>query len=672
MSIAIDINKFTKENLVQIENDLEIKSVDNFNNSVKTIYPYCREGELVYLPFQYALSRFPELAKRPERASFPKQDIKFEGTLRELQKEVKKDVITTLNKQGSIMICMGCGIGKCLGKDTPILMYSGQRKKVQDIQVGEQIMGDDSKPRNILSVCTGSERLYKISPLYVAGDIKQFTPYIVNESHILSLGKLALTSKGARFTKIDIPLLEYLSFDPHKRKDYYGYKHIPEFQEQKIEVDPYIYGNITKITKHIEDCYLYNTSAIREKVLLGLISFQRYTQIVSIKTESLNYINQILFLVDSLAFDHSDIIKDEDGVYSFDFFYNESPLNFYSIEVQELGIGDYYGFTIDGNRRFLLGDCTVTHNTIFSIYVSSLISMKTMIITNVLILFKQWEKSIYDVCPQTKVQIVESKDTLDPSATFYIMNPENIPKRNRDIYKDIGLVICDESHLLTTTMNIKSLQYFTPRYLIGLTATPTRPDGFDVLLDLYFGKDRIYKDKKTEHLVYKVTTQFEPEIVYNAMGKVNWNIVLQSLAENKERNEMIINIINLLSPDRNILVLSKRKSQIEYLCNRLKELGHSVFNLSGKARNVDDSRIIVATIKKAGVGMDLPRLNTLILAGDCQEFYIQYLKRIMRKDDIKPIIFDIVDKNTILKKHFAERKKVYLENGGIIKEYKFN
>lgn len=29
------------------------------------------------------------------------------------------------------------------------------------------------------------------------------------------------------------------------------------------------------------------------------------------------------------------------------------------------GIGDYYGFEIDGNKRFLLGDGTVTHNTTF-------------------------------------------------------------------------------------------------------------------------------------------------------------------------------------------------------------------------------------------------------------------------------------------------------------------
>lgn len=37
------------------------------------------------------------------------------------------------------------------------------------------------------------------------------------------------------------------------------------------------------------------------------------------------------------------------------------------LKIKSIGEGDYYGFEIDGNRRFLLGDFTVTHNTGFSI-----------------------------------------------------------------------------------------------------------------------------------------------------------------------------------------------------------------------------------------------------------------------------------------------------------------
>ena len=31
--------------------------------------------------------------------------------------------------------------------------------------------------------------------------------------------------------------------------------------------------------------------------------------------------------------------------------------------IEHLGVGDYFGFTIDGNERFVLGNYIVTHNT---------------------------------------------------------------------------------------------------------------------------------------------------------------------------------------------------------------------------------------------------------------------------------------------------------------------
>ena len=72
------------------------------------------------------------------------------------------------------------GSGKCHGKDTEILLHNGKIKKVQDIKIGEQIMGDDSLPRNILSICKGKEQMYSINS-------NKGYSFKCNESHILSL-----------------------------------------------------------------------------------------------------------------------------------------------------------------------------------------------------------------------------------------------------------------------------------------------------------------------------------------------------------------------------------------------------------------------------------------------------------------------------------------------------
>ena len=58
---------------------------------------------------------------------------------------------------GMLVSVLGApGGGKCLAKDTPVLMYNGSIKLVQDIVVGDKIMGPDSKPRTVGKLGLGS------------------------------------------------------------------------------------------------------------------------------------------------------------------------------------------------------------------------------------------------------------------------------------------------------------------------------------------------------------------------------------------------------------------------------------------------------------------------------------------------------------------------------------
>ena len=47
----------------------------------------------------------------------------------------------------------------CFGYATPIRMYNGTIKEVQDIVVGDLIMGDDSTAREVLVLIRGKEEL---------------------------------------------------------------------------------------------------------------------------------------------------------------------------------------------------------------------------------------------------------------------------------------------------------------------------------------------------------------------------------------------------------------------------------------------------------------------------------------------------------------------------------
>ena len=308
--------------------------------------------------------------------------------------------------------------------------------------------------------------------------------------------------------------------------------------------------------------------------------------------------------------------------------------------------------------------------TITSIYIATKIKLKTLIIVHRIVLVNQWSSSITKFCPDAKVCVLTPSKKIDEHADFFIVNAINVGKFPSSTFRGVGTVIVDEAHLIMSKILSQSLRYLFPKYLIGLSATPYRSDGLNVLLDHYFTPHKIIRKLHREHIVYKVSTGFTPEVEYDRNGKVNWGSILESQSNNKERNDLILSLVSK-HPERTFLILTKRVEQAKYLFQRLKDVNEHVDILVESETEFDrECRVLIGTTSKAGVGFDHDKLDALILASDLEEYFIQYLGRVFRRLDITPIVFDLVDENSILKKHFSTRKSVYLESGGRIESYK--
>lgn len=306
--------------------------------------------------------------------------------------------------------------------------------------------------------------------------------------------------------------------------------------------------------------------------------------------------------------------------------------------------------------------------TILSVNLAIKLKLKTLILCHRIVLINQWKEAIARFCPSATVQVLTGASKMK-NCDFYIINAINVPKHSRSFYSDIGLVIIDEAHLVLADKLSSSLRYLVPRYVIGLSATPYRPDGLDALFDLYFGTDKIVRKLFRRHTVYRINTGIKPDVSLNRMGKVDWGSVIDSQCSNEKRNEMIIKVIKHFS-DRVFLVLCKRVDQANYLLNRLKEEGEDVTSLIGKNQVYEQkSRILIGTSGKLGTGFDHPRLDSMILASDVEQYFVQYLGRVFRREDVVPFIFDFVDDYGLLHKHFRTRNAVYIEHGGVVKDF---
>ena len=104
----------------------------------------------------------------------------MKSMLKPFQKATLKWMETREQNESGGMLLSEAGTGKCHKIDTLILMFDGTIKKVQDIQEGELLMGDDSTPRKVLSLARGQDLMYDIIP--VKGE-----KYTVNQEHILCL-----------------------------------------------------------------------------------------------------------------------------------------------------------------------------------------------------------------------------------------------------------------------------------------------------------------------------------------------------------------------------------------------------------------------------------------------------------------------------------------------------
>ena len=137
----------------------------------------------------------------------------------------------------------GQGSGKCLGRGTKVVMYTGELRAVEDICVGDLLMGTDSTPRTVLSVCSGVDELYNVHQ-------NKGMDYIVNSQHILSLKKAKSCRKTElskqRYTSypafVDMPVQEYLKQSKRWRGRFYGYRVGVEFPKKDVEIDPYFLG----------------------------------------------------------------------------------------------------------------------------------------------------------------------------------------------------------------------------------------------------------------------------------------------------------------------------------------------------------------------------------------------------------------------------------------------
>ena len=68
------------------------------------------------------------------------------------QQSILPNYINPNTPYKGVILMHGTGSGKCHKINTPILMYNHSIKMIQDIRIGDLVMGDDSRARRVFGV----------------------------------------------------------------------------------------------------------------------------------------------------------------------------------------------------------------------------------------------------------------------------------------------------------------------------------------------------------------------------------------------------------------------------------------------------------------------------------------------------------------------------------------
>lgn len=123
--------------------------------------------------------------------------------------------------------------GKCFLAGTKFVMFDGSLKNVEDIVVGDILMGPDSTPRTVLATTSGFDDMYKIIPT-------NGIPHTVNSKHIIRTIFKSTTNIIKNITAPEY--IAHITKTP-RAKELYGLERIGiEFKHKDVILDPYVLG----------------------------------------------------------------------------------------------------------------------------------------------------------------------------------------------------------------------------------------------------------------------------------------------------------------------------------------------------------------------------------------------------------------------------------------------
>lgn len=238
---------------------------------------------------------------------------------------------------------------------------------------------------------------------------------------------------------------------------------------------------------------------------------------------------------------------------------------------------------IKAKRGILKANCG-SGKSICAINIIKRIGYKSIIIVQTMEILNQFKNYCLDVMNLKKEEIgIIASGKVEIGSKVTLALRQTLCKIDLTQYKyEWGTIICDECQNIASnptqiTQYEKILNNLVAEYRISLSATPKRADGLTNSMFALCGKikheitSEEVADKTIKAIIQPIFTKYDiPDNCLKYDGTIDYVKIPTAMAENKERNEFILNLLKENKKEY-CLILSDRLEGLRYLYNKLGE-----------------------------------------------------------------------------------------------------
>lgn len=322
-------------------------------------------------------------------------------------------------------------------------------------------------------------------------------------------------------------------------------------------------------------------------------------------------------------------------------------------EMQRCGLEKLSNLRQRGETKGLVISATGTGKTYLSAFdLKSFNPNRALFIVHRANIAKQAMKSYRKVISDKSMGLLYGKEkNLHKDIVFStiqtISKDETLSYYNKD---DFDYIIIDEVHRSGAKSYLKVIEYFNPSFLLGMTATPERTDGYDIYS--LFDNNVAFEIRLNDALKDDLLSPFHYFGIADIISDsylVDENTNFNQLAS-EERVEKIIDSVNLYGfsgKKPKGLIFCSRVEEAKLLSNMFNHKGYKTVSIDGKTSEVDREKYMdllesddeanyldfIFSVDVFNEGIDIKSINMIIMLRPTQSaiIFVQQLGRGLRK-----------------------------------------